>query len=112
MPLPFDLATLTRDDLRSIGLGITSEVIGIGDTNIVGKIPTLSTVFGPEVHEIEKVYERLQDHPSILRCLHQNPPECKLLRGALLFEYHCRGNLTDCLDQLKTVAARGHLFLK
>lgn len=107
MPLSFDFATLTRHDLHGVGLGLTSEVIRIADTNIVAKIPTLSAVFGPEVHEIEKkVYERLQDHPSILRCLGQSPPECKLLRGALLFEYHSRGNLKDCLDQPTIVPGR------
>ena len=107
MRLPFDFATLTRDDLHGVGLGVTSEVVRIADTNVVAKIPTPSAVFGPEVHEIEKkVYQRLQDHPSILRCLGQSPPECKVLRGALLFEYHSRGNLKDCLDQLKVFPTR------
>ena len=69
MPLPFDFATFTRDDLRGVGVGETSEVVHIVGTNVVAKIPTPSAVFGPEVHEIEKVYERIQDHPSILRCL-------------------------------------------
>lgn len=107
MPLPFNLATITRDDLHGVGLGMTSEVVRIANTNVVAKIPTFSNVFGPEVHDIEKkVYERLQEHPSILRYLGQSPPDCKLLRSALLFEYHQRGNLTDCLDQLKTNPAR------
>ncbi|KAI9844668.1 MAG: hypothetical protein M1837_005410 [Sclerophora amabilis] len=107
MPLPFDFATLTRDDLHGVGLGVTAEVVRIANSNVVAKIPAPSAFFGLEVHEIEKkVYERLQDHPSILRCLGQSPPECKLLRGALLFEYHCRGNLKDCFDQLQILPTR------
>lgn len=102
MPLPFDFTALTKDDLHGVGLGLTSEVVRIADTNIVAKIPTPSAILGLEVHEIEKkVYERVQDHPNILRYLGQSPPECTLLRGALLFEYHSRGSLIDCLDQLK-----------
>lgn len=102
MPLPFDFTALTKDDLHGIGLGLTSEVVRIADTNVVAKLPTPSAVLGLEVHEIEKkVYERVRDHPNILRCLGQSPPECTLLRSALLFEYHPRGSLVDCLDQLK-----------
>ncbi|KAF1962030.1 kinase-like protein [Byssothecium circinans] len=105
MPLPFDFATLTKDDLHCVGLGLTSEVVRIADTNVVAKIPTPSAVLGLEVHEIEKkVYERVHDRPNILRCLGQSPPECTLLRSALLFEYHSRGSLIDCLDQLKNFA--------
>ncbi|WEW54769.1 hypothetical protein PRK78_000194 [Emydomyces testavorans] len=108
MVLPVDLSTLTRRDLRGVGLGVTSEVVRIADTNIVAKIPALSPFFGPQVHEIEKkVYERLEDHPNILRCLGQSPPECTLLRGALLFEYHPRGNLKDCLEKFRLSPTRG-----
>ncbi|KAF2453091.1 hypothetical protein BDY21DRAFT_424707 [Lineolata rhizophorae] len=50
-----------------------------------------------------RIYERVQDHPNILRYLGQSPPECTLLRSALLFECHLRGSLTDCLGQLKNL---------
>lgn len=57
MTLPFDPMALTRDDLLGAGVGLTSEVVCIKGTNVAAKLPTLSILFGPEVHEIEqKVY--------------------------------------------------------
>ena len=95
--LPCNPSTLTREQLRGVGIGISSEVVHILGTNIVAKIP------GPQAledHKVEKrIYDRLQSHPNILRFLGQSPPECKLLRNALLFEYHSHGSLIGCLDQ-------------
>ncbi|RFU32220.1 hypothetical protein B7463_g4103, partial [Scytalidium lignicola] len=107
MSLPFDFKTLTIDDLRPVGLGLTSEVVRIADTNIVAKVPIPSDSLPTKVHEIEKdIYERIQDHPNILKCLGQSPPECELLRSALLFEYHSQGNVKEHLDELNTIPTR------
>lgn len=108
MSLSFDFTALKRGDLRGVGLGITSDVVRIADTDVVAKIPGVSNMFGLEVHEIEKrIYKRLKPHhPNILQYLGQSPPECTLLRGALLFQYHRRGTLVCCLDQLKNIPQR------
>ncbi|KAI9756064.1 MAG: hypothetical protein M4579_004034 [Chaenotheca gracillima] len=107
MPLPFDFATLTEDDLHDVGLGVTSKVVRIANTDVVAKVPKPTAIFGLEVYKIEKkIYERLQEHPNILRYLGQSAPDCKPLRGALLFEYHPRGTVKDCLDQLKVGPSR------
>lgn len=98
--LPFDPAALTKDDLIGVGIGVTSEVVHIRGTSVVAKLP--ANTLGSKPHETERrVYERLQNHPNILRYLGQSPTSCKLLRGALLFEYHPRGCLNRCLDQHK-----------
>ncbi|KIV89099.1 hypothetical protein PV10_08703 [Exophiala mesophila] len=96
--LPFDTSTLTREQLRGVGIGISSEVVHILGTNIIAKIPAPQAL---EDHKVEKrIYDRLQSHPNILRYLGQSPPECTLLRNALLFEYHSHGTLINCLDQI------------
>jgi hypothetical protein len=97
--LPFDLSTLTKDKLRGVGIGLSSEVVHIAGTNIVAKIPSLRDLEDQKVEK--KIYERLQEHPNILRYLGQSPPACTLLRSALLFEYHPHGSLIDCFNKLK-----------
>ncbi|KAL9125799.1 MAG: hypothetical protein Q9217_005054 [Psora testacea] len=102
--LPFDPATLTNDKLRGVGVGLSSEVVHIAGTNIVAKIPSPRDL---EEQKVEKeIYERLERHPNILKYLGQSPSACKLLRGALLFEYHRHGSLMDCFDKLKISSER------
>lgn len=102
--LPFDFSTLTNDKLQGVGLGLSSDIVHIQGTNIVAKIPCLQFI---EDQKVEKrIYERLQGHPNILKYLGQSPPECKLLRGALLFEYHRHRSLMDCINKLKTIPGR------
>ena len=97
--LSFGLSTLTKDKLRGVGIGLSSEVVHIAGTNIVAKIPSLRDL---EDQKVEKrIYERLQEHPNILKYLGQSPSACTLLRSALLFEYHRYGSLIDCFDKLK-----------
>ncbi|KAI1919954.1 hypothetical protein LOZ65_004233 [Ophidiomyces ophidiicola] len=90
-----------------VGIGVTSQVVRITDSNIVAKIPSLSSYTGPEFNDIEKrAYERLQGHPNILRCFGQSPPECTLLQGALAFEFHPNGTFKDHLGQLNKYPGR------
>ncbi|TAQ88911.1 hypothetical protein B7494_g2767 [Chlorociboria aeruginascens] len=105
MPPLFDFAALTKADIVGVGLGLTSDVVQIANSNIVAKIPAFT--LGPKPHDIERrVYERLKDHPSILQYLGQALPNSPIFKGALLFEYHRRGCLEACLDQLKTIPGR------
>ncbi|KAI2084643.1 hypothetical protein LOZ36_004654 [Ophidiomyces ophidiicola] len=107
MSFTVEFSSLTRKDLYGVGIGVTSQVVRIADSNIVAKIPSLSPYTGPEFHDIEKrAYERLQGHPNILRCFGQSPPECTLLQGALLFEYHPNGTLKEHLGQLNKYPGR------
>jgi serine/threonine protein kinase len=94
--LPFDPTTLTKEQLRGGGggVGISSKVVHITRTSVVAKIAAPQDL---EDQKSEKrVYERLQNHPDILRYLGQNPPACKVL-GDALFEYHRHGTIIDCL---------------
>lgn len=85
-------------------MGLVSEVVRIRDTNVVAKIPAISPVFPAELHEVEKrVYERVGEHPHILQYLGQSPPECGILQGALLFEYHPY-NIRHCIHELHALS--------
>ena len=88
MSTPLDFDSIAEADLEGIDIGLVSEVVRIRNTNIVAKIPALSPIFPIELHEVEKrIYERVGEHPHILRYLGQSPPQCSILKGALLFEY-------------------------
>ena len=101
MPPPVDFSGITPKYLEGVGLGLVSDVVRICNTNLVAKIPAISPVFGPEFHEAEKkVYEHLGQHPHILRYLGQSPPVCRLLKNALLFEYHANGALRAIIHDL------------
>ena len=100
MSAPLDFSSITKADLERVGLGLVSEVVRMGDTYIVAKIPCLSPVFPAEFHEVEKrIYERVGEHPNILRYLGQSPPECSILKNALLFE-HQPHNIRACIHDL------------
>jgi len=103
-PPLLDFAALSRADLEGVGLGVSSEVFRIRNTNIVAKVPAVSPFFPQDLHENEKAaYDRIGRHPHILRCLGQSPPSCKLLKCALLFEYHPRGSVSDCIKEIPSL---------
>ena len=104
MAAQVDFANITLQDLEGVGIGLVSEAVRMRGTNIVAKIPAISPTFPRELHDVEKaVYERLGQHANILRYLGQAPPECSILKGALLFEYHSRGTLRGCIHNLHTL---------
>src|SRR5450432_4019711 len=102
--LPFDPSTITRKDLIGVGVGISGIVIHIKGTNIVVKE---FTPINPDQHSERKIYEHLQGqgkgHPNLLKYYGRVPPEYKLFKGGLLFEYHPRGSLRESLGKLDTI---------
>ncbi|KAL2755765.1 hypothetical protein ACRALDRAFT_2034779 [Sodiomyces alcalophilus JCM 7366] len=105
-----DFSTITLADLQGAGIGLTSDVFRIRNTNMVAKVPASfgpPAPFGPEVHEVEKrIYERVGKHPHILQYLGQSPAECAVLKGALLFEYHSQDVLRHCIHNLHRISPR------
>ena len=112
MDVSVEFSSLSGDDLEGIGLGVSSDIVRIRNTNIAAKRPALSPALGPKVHEIERqAYEPIGDHPYILRYIGQSPPECKILKSALLFEYHPRGTLRDHIKGVPSDASRRCRFV-
>ena len=112
MDASVNFSSLSAHHLEGIGLGISSDVVRIRNTNTAAKRPALSPALGPEVHEIERwAYERIGYHPYILRYIGQSPPECKILKSALLFEYHWRGTLPDNINEVPIDASRRRRFV-
>lgn len=100
MSAPLDFSSITKADLEGVGLGLVSELVRIGDTDIVAKIPCPSPLFPAELYEVEKrIYERVGEHPNILRYLGQSPPKCSILKNALLLEYQPH-NIRACIHDL------------
>jgi len=104
--LPFDPATITKDDVTGIGVGLSSIVIHIKNTNVVVKtFPPLDKDQDSE----RRIYEHLQSnghgHPNILRFFGRAPPKYDLLRGGLVFEYHPRGTLSSLFDRQSSLDA-------
>lgn len=100
-----DFSSITLRDIEGVGIGLVSEAVRIRGTNIVAKIPAISPTFPRELHDVEKeVYERVGQHPHILRYPGQAPPECSILKAALLLEYHSRGTVRGCIHDLHTLS--------